>query len=46
MSELYVMQYFLQPEALRSRGLNSFDSWAATFGQVVSSLEITPEGSG
>lgn len=46
MSELYVMQYFLQPEALRHRGLNSFDSWAATFGQVVSSLEITPEGSG
>lgn len=27
-------------------GLNYFDSWAATFGEVVSSLEITPEGSG
>lgn len=46
MSELYVMQYFLQPEALIERGLKSFDSWAATFGQVTSSLEITPEGSG
>lgn len=46
MSELYVMQYFLQPEALVNRGLKSFDAWAATFGQVTSSLEITPEGSG
>lgn len=46
MSEMYVMQYFLQPEALISRGLKSFDAWAATFGQVTSSLEITPEGSG
>lgn len=46
MSELYVMQYFLQPEQLQQRGLTSFDSWAATFGQVVSSLEITPEANG
>lgn len=46
MSELYIMQYFLQPEQLQKRGLTSFDSWAATFGQVVSSLEITPEANG
>ena len=46
MSEMYVMQYFLQPEELRAKSLNSFDAWAATFGQVTSSLEITPEGSG
>ena len=46
MSELYVMQLFLQPEELLRRGLTSFDAWAATFGQVVSSLEITPEASG
>lgn len=46
MSELYVMQYFLQPEELNKRGLTSFDAWAATFGQVTSSLEITPEGNG
>lgn len=46
MSEMYVMQYFLQPEELNNRGLTSFDAWAATFGKVVSSLEITPEGSG
>lgn len=46
MSELYVMQHFLQPEELQRRGLRNFDAWASTFGQVVSSLEITPEASG
>lgn len=46
MSELYVMQRFLQPHLLQKLGLNFFDNWAATFGEVVSSLEITPEGSG
>ena len=45
MSEMYVMQRFLQPQMLQKMGLNYFDSWAATFGEVVSSLEITPEGS-
>lgn len=46
MSEMYVMQHFLQPEELLKRGLTNFDAWASTFGQVVSSLEITPEASG
>lgn len=46
MSELYVMQYFLQPEALKQRGITAFDNLAATFGQVTSSLEITPDGNG
>lgn len=46
MSEMYVMQRYLQPQMLSRLGLNYFDSWAATFGEVVSSLEITPEGSG
>jgi N12 class adenine-specific DNA methylase len=46
MSEMYVMQRFLQPRLLQKLGLNFFDNWAATFGEVVSSLEITPEGSG
>ncbi|WP_430191368.1 SNF2-related protein [Paenibacillus jamilae] len=46
MSEMYVMQRFLQPHLLQKLGLNFFDNWAATFGEVVSSLEITPEGSG
>ncbi|MDF2923885.1 MAG: hypothetical protein K0R57_2799 [Paenibacillaceae bacterium] len=46
MSELYVMQRYLQPRLLQKLGLDYFDNWAATFGEVVSSLEITPEGSG
>ncbi|WP_228745444.1 DUF6075 family protein [Paenibacillus sp. S150] len=46
MSEMYVMQRFLQPHLLQKLGLNFFDNWAATFGEVVSSLEIIPEGSG
>ncbi|UWG99353.1 MAG: GNAT family N-acetyltransferase [Candidatus Dehalobacter alkaniphilus] len=46
MSEMYVMQRYLQPQMLARLGLNYFDSWAATFGEVISSLEITPEGSG
>ncbi|QQZ61236.1 N-6 DNA methylase [Paenibacillus sonchi] len=45
-SEMYVMQRFLQTHLLQKLGLNFFDNWAATFGEVVSSLEITPEGSG
>lgn len=46
MSELYVMQRYLQPHLLQKLGLDFFDNWAATFGEVVSPLEITPEGSG
>ncbi len=46
MSELYVMQKTLQPRELERRGLLMFDAWAGTFGKVVSSLEIRPEGSG
>lgn len=46
MSEMYVMQRYLQPHLLQKLGLHFFDNWAATFGEVVTSLEITPEGSG
>ncbi|NJD02944.1 MAG: helicase, partial [Ruminiclostridium sp.] len=46
MSEMFVLQRYLQPQMLSRMGLNYFDSWAATFGEVISSLEITPEGSG
>ncbi|MFB5683678.1 SNF2-related protein [Paenibacillus terreus] len=46
MSEMYIMQRYLQPHLLHKLGLNFFDNWAATFGEVVTSLEITPEGSG
>ncbi|MEC3226118.1 SNF2-related protein [Bacillus thuringiensis] len=46
MSEMYTMQRYLQPDVLKDMGIGSFDSWASTFGEVTSSLEITPEGSG
>lgn len=46
MAELYVLQKTLQPWELERRGLLMFDAWASTFGKVVSSLEIKPEGSG
>jgi N12 class adenine-specific DNA methylase len=44
MVELYTMQRFLDPEGLRSRGIDHFDGWAATFGEVVESMEIAPDG--
>ena len=44
MVELYTMQRFLDPEGLKSRGIEHFDAWAATFGEVVESMEISPDG--
>jgi N12 class adenine-specific DNA methylase len=44
MVELYNVQRFLDPEGLRSRGIDHFDSWAATFGEVVDTMEIAPDG--
>ncbi|MDR3635869.1 MAG: DEAD/DEAH box helicase family protein [Isosphaeraceae bacterium] len=44
MVELYTMQRFLDPEGLESRGIGPFDGWAATFGEVVDSMEISPDG--
>src|ERR1700716_2523476 len=38
------MQRFLNPEGLRSRGLEHFDAWAATFGEVIDTMEIAPDG--
>ncbi len=46
MSEVFAMQTYLQPKLLEEKGLACFDAWAAQFGQRISSLEITPEGSG
>ena len=46
MVEMYTMQRFLDPEGLRSRGIEHFDAWAATFGEVVDTLEISPDGGG
>jgi len=44
MVELYTMQRFLDPEGLRSRGIEHFDGWAATFGEVIDTMEISPDG--
>jgi hypothetical protein len=46
MVELYVMQRFLQQDALEQMGIYHFDSWAANFGEVTTALELTVEGSG
>jgi N12 class adenine-specific DNA methylase len=46
MVEMYTMQRFLDPEGLRSRGIEHFDAWAATFGEVVDTMELSPDGAG
>ena len=46
MVELYTMQRYLQYKSLQERGLQHFDSWASTFGETVSAMELAPEGSG
>jgi len=44
MVEMYTMQRYLDPAGLKSRGLDHFDAWAATFGEVVEAMEISPDG--
>jgi N12 class adenine-specific DNA methylase len=44
MVEMYTMQRFLDLEGLKSRGIEHFDAWAATFGEVVDTMEISPDG--
>ena len=44
MVEMYTMQRFLDPEGLKSRGIEHFDGWAANFGEVVDTMEISPDG--
>jgi N12 class adenine-specific DNA methylase len=43
-SELYVMQRYLQPDALSAAGIATFDAWAANFGRTVTALELAPDG--
>lgn len=43
-TEMYVMQRYLGPELLARAGIHDFDSWAATFGQVVSEMELAVAG--
>src|SRR6202043_2531197 len=44
MVEMYTMQRFLDPEGLKSRGIEHFDAWAANFGEVIDTMEISPDG--
>ena len=44
MVEMYTMQRYLDPEGLTERGIDHFDGWAATFGEVVDTMEISPDG--
>ncbi len=46
MSELYIMQSYLQMDLLRKRGLHMFDAWAANFGETQRTFELAPEGKG
>lgn len=43
-TEAYVMQRYLRPDLLREAGITDFDSWAGTFGQTVTDLEMSPDG--
>jgi N12 class adenine-specific DNA methylase/2'-5' RNA ligase len=46
MAEMWTMQRYLQPDYLREHGLQHFDAWAQTFGEVVPTLEVSPDASG
>ena len=46
MSEMYIMQKYLQPDILNQLGLSTFDAWAKQFGEVVNGVEIKPSGQG
>ena len=46
MTELYTNMRYLQYDTLQTMGLGNFDSWAATFGETQTSIELSPEGTG
>ena len=46
MVELYTIQRYLQMNALQEQGLQHFDSWAANYGETVTAIELSPEGTG
>lgn len=46
MVELYTIQRYLQYDTLLKNDLQHFDSWASTFGETVTAIELTPEGTG
>ena len=46
MAEMFTMQRYLQMHTLRRNQMQHFDSWAATFGEAVTSMELSPDGKG
>ena len=46
MVELYTIQRYLQYDTLQEMGLIHFDAWASTFGETVTAIELSPEGTG
>ena len=46
MAELYTMQRYLQYNELKNMHLQHFDSWASTFGETITAIELNPEGNG
>ena len=46
MAEMFTMQRYLQSDDLKKHNLHHFDSWAATFGEPVTAMELSPDGAG
>lgn len=46
MAEMYTLSRYLAPELLEAAGVSHFDAWAANFGEAVTALELSPDGSG
>ncbi|MPM21189.1 hypothetical protein SDC9_67632 [bioreactor metagenome] len=46
MVELYTVQRYLQHDALRQQQLQNFDAWASNYGETVTAIELSPEGTG
>ena len=44
MCEMYLMQKYLEPDVLRNAGVYNFDDWAANFGDIITQMELAPEG--
>ena len=44
LGEMFTIQRFMQPAALRERGVHNFDAWASSFGDTVTELELQPSG--
>lgn len=44
LGEMFTLQRFMQPDALKERGIHEFDAWASTFGETRTELELQPSG--